>query len=535
MKLISASFFAVLSIAVVSAGIYAKDVDHSGFVELRKNFNTPEDVTRACLGCHSLAGQEVMKTSHWLWSKNVVNYPGKEKETISVGKKNLISNFFPGIASNEANCTSCHIGYGWRDKNFDFTNASKIDCLVCHDQSGRYVKSPNGAGYPSVNETNYQVAAQSVGRPDNRNCGQCHFNSHGEGSGVLRGDLTNALIQKNSGDVDIHMTPTGRKMVCVDCHTTKEHNIKGRVYTLSTDAKDKISCEKCHTSNPHTQKRYIEESSVKGKDGNYEVFNYETMLFGRDKPASTFKSRILDQHYQKVSCQACHINLHAVTGKTRLSWDWSKAGQKPEDESKIKDADGDILFSMDKGEFTLGANLVPEYRLLGGRTSHVFVGDKIDPKGAVLLNSAADIIDGKIRPVKIMRGKQLYDVKNNTLIIPKLFGEAGSGAYFKDRNWQKAAAAGMKAAGLEFSGEIGWVDTEKILPINHMVGNKKSALKCEDCHSRDGRLANVQAGWVPGRDRSLFLDIIGILMLLGAIAGVAFHGFMRYKSQKGDN
>jgi len=243
-------------------------------------------------------------------------------------------------------------------------------------------------------------------------------------------------------------------------------------------------------------------------------------------------NRILDQHYQKVSCQACHISSYATTGKTRLSWDWSKAGQAPK--NAPKDADGDDLFVMDKGEFTLGIDLVPEYRVLGGRVSHVLVGDKIDPKNTVLLNPPVDTeTDGKIWPVKVMRGKQPYDAKSNMIIVPKLFGAAGSGAYFGDHDWQKAAAAGMKAAGLEFSGEIGWVNTEMVLPINHMVGSKKYALKCEDCHSRDGRLANVQAGWIPGRDRSLFLDIIGTLMLLGSLAGVSVHGFLRYKSKKG--
>ncbi|MCL2026199.1 MAG: cytochrome C [Leptospirales bacterium] len=532
MKLISASFSAVLFIAVVSAGIYAKTADHSRFEELRKNFNNPEDVTRTCLGCHNLAGQEVMKTSHWLWS----NSSGKGKETVSAGKKNVMSNFFPAVASNEASCTRCHIGYGWRDRNFDFTNASKIDCLVCHTQSDRYVKSRGGAGYPSVNETNYQAAAQSVGRPSNKNCGQCHFDSHGEGSGVLRGDLTRALIQKDSGDIDVHMSPDGRKMTCVDCHTTKEHNIKGRAYSssMASAAKDRVSCESCHTGNPHTQKRYIEESSAMKEDGSYDVLNYKTMLFGREKPADTIKNRILDKHSQKVSCQACHINLYAVTGKTRLSWDWSKAGQRPEDESKTKDADGDALFVMNRGEFTLGADIVPEYRVLGGRVSNVLVGDKIDPTGTVHLNPVIDAkTNGKLWPVRVLRSKQPYDVKNNTLIVPKLFGGPGSGAYFDDHDWQKAAAAGMRAAGLEFSGEIGWVDTEKVMPINHMVGSKKNALKCEDCHSRNGRLANVQAGWVPGRDRSLFLDIVGTLMLLGSIAGVAVHGFLRYKFRKG--
>jgi hypothetical protein len=131
-----------------------------------------------------------------------------------------------------------------------------------------------------------------------------------------------------------------------------------------------------------------------------------------------------------------------------------------------------------------------------------------------------------------MKGKQLYDTENKTLIVPKLFGPRGSGAYFADGDWKKAAAAGMSAAGLDFSGKYDWVTTEMIIPVNHQVLPKDKSLRCEACHSRDGRLENVKAGWVPGRDRSLFLDIVGILALLGALGMAAMHGFMRYKSSQ---
>ncbi len=68
--------------------------------------------------------------------------------------------------------------------------------------------------------------------------------------------------------------------------------------------------------------------------------------------------------------------------------------------------------------------------------------------------------------------------------------------------------------------------------VNHGVTDAGQSLKCEDCHSRDGRFSSIEAGWVPGKDRSFFLDIVGILMLLGAIAGVAGHGFLRYRASK---
>ena len=504
----------------MSATAFAGNVDHSKFGELNRNFASPEDVTRTCLTCHINTGKEVMSSSHWLWSRETTNYPGKERETISVGKKNLVNNFFPGIASNENYCTSCHAGYGWNNQNFNFNDSSKIDCLVCHEQSGAYVKSPNRAGYPLVNETNLQKAALSVGRPDNRNCGQCHFNAHGEGSGIVHGDLNNSLITKDSGIVDIHMSPAGLKMTCVDCHITKNHDIKGRVLSLSVGNKNKVECAQCHTDRPHTQKRFISDSEVLDAKGHYEISNYKTMLLGRETPKTTFISSILNQHNDRVACQACHIDRYSKNQQTMLGLDWSKASKE----------------TKGKGEATLGQDLVPEYRLIGSKVAQMVAGDKINAKEApIQLNKLIDAEnDGKIWPVKIMRGKQLYDTVENTLIIPKLYGEAGSGAYFSDYDWQKAAKAGMNAAGLKFSGEFDWVDTEMILPINHMIQGKEKALACEDCHSRDGRLEGVTtAGWVPGRDRCLILDILGTLMVLGALGGVSFHAFLRYRASKG--
>ena len=104
------------------------------------------------------------------------------------------------IASNEARCTSCHAGYGWKDQNFDFTDQTKVDCLVCHEQTGTYKKFPAGAGNPvkepkvfkgnkkAYHPPDWNKVAQSVGRPARKNCGTCHFFGGG-GDGVKHGDL----------------------------------------------------------------------------------------------------------------------------------------------------------------------------------------------------------------------------------------------------------------------------------------------------------------------------------------------------------
>ncbi|OQA31523.1 MAG: Cytochrome c bacterial [Acidobacteria bacterium ADurb.Bin340] len=46
----------------------------------------------------------------------------------------------------------------------------------------------------------------------------------------------------------------------------------------------------------------------------------------------------------------------------------------------------------------------------------------------------------------------------------------------------------MKAAGLAYSGRMGFVDTRMYWKLNHMVVPKGQALKCNDCHGPKGRM-----------------------------------------------
>ena len=117
-------------------------VDHSQLSALQGPFASPQEVTQACLSCHTEAADEVMHTVHWTWE--FVNQATGQ----TLGKKTLINNFCISTQSNEPRCTSCHVGYGWTDKNFDFTVQENVDCLVCHDTTGDYKKFPTGAGLP---------------------------------------------------------------------------------------------------------------------------------------------------------------------------------------------------------------------------------------------------------------------------------------------------------------------------------------------------------------------------------------------------
>ncbi len=81
-----------------------------------------------------------------------------------------MNNFCVSVQSNEPRCTSCHIGYGWKDKNFDFADESKVDCLVCHDTTGSYKKPATDAGLPAP-DADLLYIARNVGKAPVRTVG----------------------------------------------------------------------------------------------------------------------------------------------------------------------------------------------------------------------------------------------------------------------------------------------------------------------------------------------------------------------------
>lgn len=218
-------------------------VDHTDLLE--GPYENGSQVTKACLECHEDAAHEVAQTVHWTWESQPVEVEGRS-EPVTVGKKTSLNNFCIGIQSNWPGCTSCHAGYGWEDENFDFEATENVDCLVCHDQTGTYVKST--AGYPAEGVDLVSVA-QSVGTPTRENCGSCHFKGGG-GNGVKHGDLDEHLTNP-SENVDVHMG--GHDFLCIDCHQTENHNLRGRSISVSLDVGNQVYCTDCHETNLHEE------------------------------------------------------------------------------------------------------------------------------------------------------------------------------------------------------------------------------------------------------------------------------------------
>jgi octaheme c-type cytochrome (tetrathionate reductase family) len=476
-------------------------VDHSKFSVLNQKFNSPQEITKTCESCHNMTAHQVMNSNHWNWERE--EYV-KGRGIVYLGKKNAINNFCIGTQGNEESCAKCHIGYGMTSDGKVFTDSTNVDCLICHDNTETYAKAPEKGGAP-ISTLDFNAIAQSVGKPKLSNCGVCHFYGGG-GNNVKHGDLDAAMFE-TTRDIDVHMGTDGGKLQCVDCHTTEQHNISGKVYSLSSMNMNRNNCEQCHTETPH-------------------------------------EDNILNEHSIKVACQSCHIPTYAKANSTKMSWDWSTAGKLKNGEPyHEEDSLGNHTYLSIKGSFVWERNVVPDYIWFNGTASHYIEGDKIaDTTKPLVLNQLHGSYgdeDSKIYPVKIHNAKQPYDPINRILIKPKLFAEnKGEGAFWKDFNWQTASEFGMKEANLPFSGQISFINTQMYWPVNHMVAAKENTLNCNSCHQRENsRLAGLNDFYLPGRDYSEIVEVGGVWMLIITLLGVIIHGVIRIllavKSGKG--
>ena len=205
-------------------------------------------------------------------------------------------------------------------------DASNVDCLACHADTALYAKGEYGNPAEGVD---LLAAAQSVRNPGRDNCGKCHFDGGG-GNNVKHGDLDESLLFP-SENLDVHM---GRyDFVCTDCHKTEEHMISGRMLSVSVDDENQVACTDCHAADLHDDER-------------------------------------INAHTATVACQTCHIPSIALKNPTKVTWDWSTAGQdKPEDHYTFLKIKGDFLYEKD---------YQPEYLWYDGGASYRYLmGDQI--------------------------------------------------------------------------------------------------------------------------------------------------------------
>lgn len=231
---------------LASGQAQASTANHVRFDALLGSFASGEEVTRACLSCYGKAAKQIMATRHWTW--DYMNPDTGQR----LGKKTMLNGFCIGDRSNEAFCQSCHIGYGWKDASFDFTDETKVDCLSCHN-TGNYLKLAGLAGHPPlvrsetapgsgkfVEPVDLAAVARHVGATTRRTCGTCHYYGGG-GDGVKHGDLDSSL-NAPSRELDVHMAAEGLDFTCSTCHVAEEHRIAGsRINVTASDQSLEVS------------------------------------------------------------------------------------------------------------------------------------------------------------------------------------------------------------------------------------------------------------------------------------------------------
>lgn len=409
-------------------------VDHHDIV--KGVFKTGPDVTRACLVCHKDAARELMKTSHWTWESKPQSVSWR-KDAVTVGKINQINNFCIGTQGNENKCMACHIGYRWEDgRKAQQSKEENVDCLACHADPSAYSKGLYGNPGPNVD---LLASARSVRATTRENCGKCHFDGGG-GNGVKHGDLDESLYFPNKA-LDVHMGGK-QNMQCSDCHTTNKHQILGRMLAdnIIIDAKEQATCTQCHQGVVHRDER-------------------------------------INKHLTALACQTCHISAIAREEPTKVTWDWSKAGQSGRE-------DDHYSYLKIKGEFQYQKNFAPVYLWFNGSNEYRYIlGDPIAKSGPTYINKPAGSIKdatARIFPFKTHTAKQPYDKVNGYLLQPITSGKDGFWTHF---DWDQAFKLAEPVTGLKYSGQYGFTETVMYWPTTHMVQGSEAALHCDDCHN----------------------------------------------------
>jgi len=335
--------------------------EHEGKQDILKGgYEGPQ----TCEQCHPGVAKAFLQTVHWKHASKVPNVDHLDPK-VEYGMKNRIYTFCNGndivndlkpIPQNDqgkskiTGCNSCHPGNHLADVGSEGAAAeSAIDCLVCHsskyDWSKRKpFKTPDGK--VAIGQDRSVEAAAAVGKPGVKNCMACH-ESAGGGNLIKRGFAFDA-------EHDAHAR---KGMVCVDCHTAKDHKIPTG-FDPNNWANDgvRLSCQGCHTDKPH-------------KDSDY------------------------DAHVAKVACQTCHIpTTGGAVAKDFTKWTKDSATGFWEPTTIRREP----------------ASTRPVYAWFNGNvenTPHL-----IGPKG--------DRKDGqsKITPFKIYQGRAYYDARTGKLL-----------------------------------------------------------------------------------------------------------------------
>lgn len=346
---------------LASAPAMAKD--HPGKEAIEKNgYKGPA----TCEECHPGTAKGFLDSVHWKHASKVNNVEGLDPNK-EYGMKNRIYTMCNGndIVNNLkeipkspetgktkfTGCNTCHPGNHLSDVGSTGEAAENaIDCLVCHSTDYDFRKRKpykDEKGQIVMGQDRSTKAALAISKPTVKNCMVCH---EAAGGGVLvkRGFAFTA-------ETDAH---AAKGMVCVDCHTAKNHKIPTG-YDPNNWANDgvRISCADtaCHGNKPH-------------------------------------KDADLNRHTARIACQTCHIPR---TGGA-FAKDFTKWEQSPD---KFYEP---TTLKKEANE------TVPVYAWYNNtvKNTPTFIGPKGNRKDKT----------SKIYPFKIFQGKAFFDKKTGKLM-----------------------------------------------------------------------------------------------------------------------
>jgi len=318
---------------------------------LNDQIGSIEEANRICVKCHAQEDADLRKSVHWSWMRPLGNnQPPHDLRTD-------LSCFGLSAASNHDQCFSCHISS--MPDNKTTGTANTINCLVCHDTTGRYKAGMQPEDLAGI--------VQQAGLPTPRNCRTCHDRDCGLSPAGIRPDST----------TDIHITKYG--FTCQQCHPGQGHHIMAREIPGPAQDSALSGCSACHGDSPHTLKQ-------------------------------------LNSHSRFVACQSCHIPAFAQTSPVVLEWNWLLAGDVPQ----LRTMNGSTLLSEG---FMAGARMRPHYLWDNGTVRYYRRGERVMGDLVILRQPGPRAPDSLIMPFRTVIATQLKDRKFHYLLSPLLTGE----------------------------------------------------------------------------------------------------------------
>jgi formate dehydrogenase gamma subunit len=194
------------------------------------------------------------------------------------------------------------------------TGVIEADCLLCHMPEYDYAKRNS-----ELANLNFRWAATA-----------------GAGLGLLTGKVSNGerpdvIYDKSKFDADgnvvLHMAPEPRNETCLKCHAKPGWKKRGASFSTRTDVHMAagLRCVDCHTAG-----RDASDPKIRGKEFHQIGKGDDPSVWARNDLDNTVRSCenchdkgwgnaprvkhawLPDLHFEKISCQACHIPTRSV-------------------------------------------------------------------------------------------------------------------------------------------------------------------------------------------------------------------------------